>query len=425
MKKVFLRARRFAPALLSLLCVASLSFYLIIPAAAYSYSGTLYYYPVQWYDTTANVTDAYTFSVSGLPVQNNYVSYTQTGNAYRYGIKSFSTFLDGSTTTLEGLEAGEAVLFAVSFNVGVLNTIYDTYYVTENPTSDISCTFDVIGDTGLTGDIKGETYEIADTTFYIGDTTYKRPPYGLALTGTAEPDGDQVITNMTLDIGSSAVYSVRAQGTASYNRMYYACYNIVSARVVTYDPALSDSEVLISIADAVIQQNQILNQFLPDILAMVTLIYSRLGDVQATLDIMNQYCENIYDCVSSIDAYTQAIYRVINSYFSQVIQLLQDESQNIQEAIKLAEKELEEYLKPVIDYFNELEETTGESADSLPGHKSDLESWASDSTGISDDALSGLPAVVTILSGFSFLSQIIGLLTGAGVLAIVVKKGLS
>ena len=108
-----------------------------------------------------------------------------------------------------------------------------------------------------------------------------------------------------------------------------------------------------------------------------------------------------------------------------VIKAIDNQTVTLDQSIKDAEKALETYLKPMIDYFNELEKTTGESASTLPSHKNDLDGFASDSNGIDDNAVTGLASLLPVFSAFSFVFSVLGIFVGLGIFLLIIRKGLS
>lgn len=199
---------------------------------------------------------------------------------------------------------------------------------------------------------------------------------------------------------------------------------ITSFRVVTS----GSSEALDAIEDMasnIAAQNQILSQFYGDIVAVCNQIYNRLGDLQAAQEEANRLFSNVISLLNTTNGKIEAINMAMSTYFELLINQLKQEGIDTRTAIADAEARLELYLKPMIDYFNELEEQTGESASTLPQHKQDIDGFNNDGFGIDSDGQTGLTAILPIFTAFSFILSVLGIFVGLGVLKIIIKKGLS
>ena len=178
-------------------------------------------------------------------------------------------------------------------------------------------------------------------------------------------------------------------------------------------------------ASNIAEQNQILSQFYGDIVAVCNQIYSRLGDLQAAQEEANALFANVIKLLNTTNGKLEAINMAMSTYFELLINQLKQEGIDTRTAIADAEARLELYLKPMIDYFNELEEQTGESASTLPQHKTDIDGFNNDGFGIEADGQTGLTAILPIFTAFSFILSVLGIFVGLGVLKIIIKKGLS
>lgn len=219
--------------------------------------------------------------------------------------------------------------------------------------------------------------------------------------------------------GVPSWYLTSADGGTFTSKIYVTSYRIVTTES---DDVLDGIE---GIVDAIVAQTSILSAYYGDIVAICNQIYQRLGDMQQTQIEANELLSSLVSLLNSTNGKISALNQAMSTYFELVLKSLENESLSIQDCINDAELRLETYLKPIVDYFTELEETTGESASSLPGHKTDLDKWSSDSTGIDDDAQSGLAAVLPFLSAFSFVFQILGIVIGLGIFRVIIKKGAS
>ena len=186
-----------------------------------------------------------------------------------------------------------------------------------------------------------------------------------------------------------------------------------------------DLAALENLADSITAQNQIMSQFYGQIIAVCNQIYQRLGDIQATQEECNRLFSRVIELLNTSNGKLSAINQAMSTYFELLINQLKQEGIDIRSAISDAEARLEAYLKPMIDYFNELQEQTGESASTLPGHKADIDGFNNQGFGIEADGQTGLTAILPIFTAFSFILSVLGIFVGLGVLKIIIKKGLS
>ena len=199
--------------------------------------------------------------------------------------------------------------------------------------------------------------------------------------------------------------------------------NVTSFRVVSTSSS-AELDALESMASNIAEQNQILSQFYGDIVAVCNQIYSRLGDLQAAQEEANALFANVIKLLNTTNGKLDAINMAMSTYFELLINQLKQEGIDTRTAIADAEARLETYLKPMIDYFTELEKQTGESAATLPGHKTDIDGFNNQGFGIDSDGQTGVAALVPILSAFGWIWSIIALFIGVGLIHILVKKGI-
>ena len=199
---------------------------------------------------------------------------------------------------------------------------------------------------------------------------------------------------------------------------------ITNAQIVSTS-SNAELDALESMASEIANQSQIVSQFYGDIVAVCNQIYSRLGDLQAAQEEANALFANVIKLLNTTNGKLEAINMAMSTYFELLINQLKQEGIDIRTAIADAEARLELYLKPMIDYFIELEEQTGESSATLPQHKQDIEGFNNDGFGIDSDGQTGLTAILPIFTAFSFILSVLGIFVGLGVLKIIIKKGLS
>lgn len=203
------------------------------------------------------------------------------------------------------------------------------------------------------------------------------------------------------------------------------CYtNVTSFRVVS-TASNAELDALEDMASNIAAQNQILSQFYGDIVAVCNQIFQRLGDLQAAQEETNRLFSNVISLLNTTNGKLEAINMAMSTYFELLINQLKQEGIDTRTAVADAEARLELYLKPMIDYFNELEEQTGESASTLPQHKTDIDGFNNDGFGIEADGQTGLTAILPIFTAFSFILSVLGIFVGLGVLKVIIKKGLS
>lgn len=210
----------------------------------------------------------------------------------------------------------------------------------------------------------------------------------------------------------------------STGKFGHAGVAIPSFQVITTETS-ADLEALENIANSLVEQNNILNAMYGDILAVCNSIYARTGDLLETQKQANNYLKSVKSLLSQIKTKTTDIYNLLGTQFQLLIDTINSGVVSVTDAIAAAELRLEQYLKPVIDYFNSLEETTGESASKLPGHKADLDNAVSSSSGIDTNGQQGFSAIWSMISQFELLLVCIGMWLGATIFLIVIKKGLS
>lgn len=201
-------------------------------------------------------------------------------------------------------------------------------------------------------------------------------------------------------------------------------FRITNAQVVSTS-SNAELDALEDMASNIAAQNQILSQFYGDIVAVCNQIYNRLGDLQAAQEEANRLFSNVISLLNTTNGKIEAINMAMSTYFELLINQLKQEGIDTRTAISDAEARLELFLKPMIDYFNELEEQTGESASTLPKHKTDIDGFNNEGYGIEADGQTGLTAILPIFTAFSFILSVLGIFVGLGVLKVIIKKGLS
>lgn len=249
-------------------------------------------------------------------------------------------------------------------------------------------------------------------------------------------DGASVVFRISNSVASPVSSVVLIQGS-SYptvvptfyfsgefpNSSNYFFLEVLSFRVVS-TASNAELDALEDMASNIAAQNQILSQFYGDIVAVCNQIYQRLGDLQAAQEEANRLFSNVISLLNTTNSKIEAINMAMSTYFELLINQLKQEGIDTRTAIADAESRLETYLKPMIDYFTELEKQSGESAATLPGHKTDIDGFNNQGFGIDSDGQAGVAALVPILSAFGWIWSVIALFIGVGLIHILVKKGI-
>lgn len=252
----------------------------------------------------------------------------------------------------------------------------------------------------------------------------------------SKSDGVTVVARLSNSVASPisnvSLYNGPFSSSSNVPAWYFALsqtgdgvhLNVTSFRVVSTSSS-AELDALESMASEIANQSQILSQFYGDIVAVCNQIYNRLGDLQAAQEEANALFANVIKLLNTTNGKLDAINMAMSTYFELLINQLKQEGIDTRMAIADAEARLELYLKPMIDYFNELEEQTGESSATLPQHKQDIDGFNNEGFGIEADGQTGLTAILPIFTAFSFILSVLGIFVGLGVLKIIIKKGLS
>lgn len=316
------------------------------------------------------------------------------------------------------------------FNLGPLssNTVISlSYYFTCKYPAEVANS--TAGVSGVYLDVNGGSHAFdpsVGTFTPTFDASY--PPAG---------DGLQIVAQFDVETSSTEPpipYPITIQRLFFDNKTHYVKtgdvekdvgLKITSLQVIQSSAPTAELNQLKDIAAGIAQSNQILSAMYGDILAVCNSIYERTGSILQAQQKTNELFSSIIPILNSLNTNVANIYSTLNTYFNLVIKAIDNQTVTLDQSIKDAEKALETYLKPMIDYFNELEETTGESASTLPGHKKDLDGFASDSNGIDDNAVTGLASLLPVFSAFSFVFSVLGIFVGLGIFLLIIRKGLS
>lgn len=271
----------------------------------------------------------------------------------------------------------------------------------------------------------GSTLPVSSVSLFEPSSSANSKSDGVTVVARLTNSVSSPVSNVSIYNGSfSADYNAPAWFfalTATGDRVYL---DVTSFRVVSTSSSV-ELDALEGMAAEIANQSQILSQFYGDIVAVCNQIYQRLGDLQAAQEEANALFTNVIKLLNTTNGKLEAINMAMSTYFELLINQLKQEGIDTRTAIADAEARLELYLKPMIDYFNELEEQTGESSATLPQHKQDIDGFNNDGFGIDSDGQTGLTAILPIFTAFSFILSVLGIFVGLGVLKIIIKKGLS
>lgn len=367
-------------------------------------------------------------SLSGTVRAEFYVSDNFTSWSTRTFDLNYPTSSQYTTITNGDWDYGSLHNFL--FNLGPLssNTVISlSYYFTCKYPAEVANS--TAGVSGIYLDVNGGSHAFAPSvgTFTpTFDSSY--PPAG---------DGLQIVAQFDVETSSTEPpipYPITIQRLFFNYKTHYVKtgdvekdvgLKITSLQVIQSSAPTAELNQLKDIASGIAQSNQILSAMYGDILAVCNSIYERTGSILQAQQKTNELFSSIIPILNSLNTNVANIYSTLNTYFNLVIKAIDNQTATLDQSIKDAEKALETYLKPMIDYFNELEETTGESASTLPGHKADLDGFASDSNGIDDNAVTGLASLLPVFSAFSFVFSVLGIFVGLGIFLLIIRKGLS
>ena len=367
-------------------------------------------------------------SLSGTVRAEFYVSDNFTSWSTRTFDLNYPTSSQYTTITNGDWDYGSLHNFL--FNLGPLssNTVISlSYYFTCKYPAEVANS--TAGVSGVYLDVNGGSHAFDPSVGTFTPTfDSSNPPAG---------DGLQIVAQFDVETSSTEPpipYPITIQRLFFDNKTHYVKtgdvekdvgLKITSLQVIQSSAPTAELNQLKDIASGIAQSNQILSAMYGDILAVCNSIYERTGSILEAQQKTNELFSSIIPILNSLNTNVANIYSTLNTYFNLVIKAIDNQTVTLDQSIKDAEKALETYLKPMIDYFNELEKTTGESASTLPSHKKDLDGFASDSNGIDDNAVTGLASLLPVFSAFSFVFSVLGIFVGLGIFLLIIRKGLS
>lgn len=197
---------------------------------------------------------------------------------------------------------------------------------------------------------------------------------------------------------------------------------LTSVRAVGTESS-AELDGLTEIADSITAQSEMMQAYYGDILAVAQAIQSDTQDLVETAKLMQSYYSQLIELVDSIDRRTDSIYELLSANHDALLSALESHTSSITGAVSDAELRLETYLKPLIEYLESLETATGESATTIPGHKTDLDGWANTDTGIPTDV--SVPSWFGLLIANNYIQTVLLMFVGVGVVLVLLRKGMS
>lgn len=88
---------------------------------------------------------------------------------------------------------------------------------------------------------------------------------------------------------------------------------VTSARYITTETT-ADSEALENMADQIAQQNEMMQAFYGDIIAILQAMDTKLGSLEAAAELMNQYLTQVITALGSINGTVSNIYSLLGTY---------------------------------------------------------------------------------------------------------------
>lgn len=165
------------------------------------------------------------------------------------------------------------------------------------------------GDTGFT---MYYTNSLGDAGLAEGDFEPFGSDGGVVFKASTIADELEPLSNIRL-VPSDLVYHKQYRVSSSYNRALFAGFVVTSARILTTETS-ADTEALESIADSMTQQNEMLQAFYGDIIAILNQIYTRLGDLKTAADLMNSNLQSIITALGGLNTTASNIYSLLGTY---------------------------------------------------------------------------------------------------------------
>lgn len=261
---------------------------------------------------------------------------------------------------------------------------------------------------------------------YSVETFYS--PLGITLSGSYRADDSDPVLSIVInckDLAFESFIDYMGSGTDVLFKVSFERDFVVTSFRQLYGSVADYEDTLDNIADILAESNSLSQAYYGDILAICRQILEKAEDIDTVSQQLLGYVSQLSAYLESIDSTTTDIYDAIEQYFEQVLRTIDENGDKISNSIDSAEKRLEEYLKPLIDYITSLQETTGESSETLPQHKADVDSAQSDNAGLDEIDTVALGAAVTQLQSFQLFQTYFIMTVGLALFCIFVKKGMS
>lgn len=139
-----------------------------------------------------------------------------------------------------------------------------------------------------------------------------------------------------------------------------------------------DLAALEGIADGIAAQSQVLNSMYGDIMALLNDLYARLGSIQQVQEVANSYFSQMIPLLQGINTNTANIYSLLQTQFQLLRTLIATESDDIQAAIDQQTEDLIAYFDTVFsdsvgdmpEKSDDLNTSVGDVSDAESGYQS-------------------------------------------------------
>lgn len=169
----------------------------------------------------------------------------------------------------------------------------------------------------------GEVFGGVELSAYTPATSYRMHSIGLNVTGRFIGFEDFPIYDPALAYTGTDYFST----STSSSNMAPLSIVIPSASVVATATS-GELDALEDMADAIVEQNEILSAMYGDVISVLNSIYSRLGDMQAAMELTNTYLQQVVEKLTSLDQTASNIYSLLGTYLH-YLQSISETADNI------------------------------------------------------------------------------------------------
>lgn len=309
----------------ALLAVTLLSVLCAIPAAAADggYSGTSQYNLV----TGSALSSSFGYSFT-LPSSSS-VSKSVVADSPD-GYLGFSSWV---TSNSSGFESAVGLYFSYYFSVD------SSYQLTEygNP----SLSYFKVG--GLETSTTSFTYTPVSNVYTFTPAANKSSQ-GVSIVGRALATEGDPLKNVGLYAVGSGGQIGKPQSFIAVGSPRTATFVITNARIVGVTSS-AELDALESMADAIAEQNDILQAMYGDIVAICNSIYQKTGEMVEAQKLANQYFAAMVPILNDIKSLNSSIYSILSTQFAALIAAVETASTDIQAAISAQTAAIIAYLE--------------------------------------------------------------------------------